>query len=181
MDIYTKILKYYLSSDTYFQSFIPYFFELYEHSGECFNEGKTYYFQSKLMKECTQRELRECGFSLTLSQELLQRYFTSDYTDQQLFSIIYGHWYGLTKKQLSQIADKRHKKQAWSILNYFMCNSKYDTVLIPFSELEKYRYQSEYFLTDETNSFQSIAVFENGAFLDLQTKITYTIPYEIFL
>lgn len=62
-----------------------------------------------------------------LSDEDIQKYFTGDYADEQVFAIAYGAWWKLTKSQLAQIADRQNRAVCWRYLDFFIHHRELET------------------------------------------------------
>lgn len=170
MKNYNKLLEYYLDSDCYFKSFIPCFFDLFGHFGKCESDEK-YFFQSELHRQILEREQAEFGFRITDPQDYIYQYFTMNYTDEQLFSIIFAYWYGLDHKQIQQIADKRRRKLSWHFLNYFLCSTVNDT---PTMDLYHFQYGGMYYIWND-NEGEHNAKCVDGLLKEIGSDICYQI------
>lgn len=142
-----KILDYYLVSECYFKIIISWFFDLFNHYGKCEYNEKTYFFESKLYRQIKQREKAEFGFKII--QDNVYHYFTTNYTDEQLFAIIFAYWCGINDNQIKQIADRRSKK-TWGnpnskkpSANISLSNYKYDGIYLIFDNCGN-EYEAEY-------------------------------------
>lgn len=134
MTLYQHLFAYYLNSDKCFGISVTDFFELYGFVGEC--SKKLYPFKSDIYIKCRDKERRDFGFKLKVSDSVIKKYYTINFEESQLFAIFFGLWYGLTTKQINQIADRRRPKTSWQRLFYFLCN--------PSSELfhDSYNYDN---------------------------------------
>lgn len=114
-----RLLKYYLDSDFFFGVYVDMFFEDI-HFGVCGKER--YVFKSQIYRGIEDKLNKTPGYELKLSCKKLLKYFTLLKNDYQLSAVIFGEWYGLSKRQLLQVADSRSPDLSWQKINYFLCN-----------------------------------------------------------
>lgn len=158
MTVYQYLLQYYLDSNLHFKSFATYFFEAYSHMGECGDklyadtysrgcdrQGKHYSFETALYRQCVGRVRREGGYALSLSDTLIQKYFTAKISEEQRFALIFSHWYGLQDAQVENLI--RLRKNAWELLQYYLCNRSKTDTLIPV----KNHYSGSYYVYAESS------------------------------
>lgn len=173
MKRYENFLDYYLDTDKYFRCFVPWFYDLYGHFGEC-GEDVIYDYESEIFMQLSKQEKSDFGFRLSLPEETIYKYFTMDYSDEQLFAVIFSHWCGLHKRQIQLIADKRREKVCWNFLNFFICNKDILSPDVKGNELNSYRYTGIYHLTS-SNGAERQAILSDGCFTDISTGQVYKI------
>lgn len=142
MSIYQQLLYYYLSSDVYYEHFRQIFFWQYKHSGECADPNlpypeitgydyngpdklpAPYPFYSEIYCQIYHIDLCEQTRRAIarLTDKEIYNYFTHIQSENQLFSTIFGYVNDLSDKQIAQIANLRHRKMCWDILNFFLVN-----------------------------------------------------------
>lgn len=160
MTTYQQLFRYYLDSPTFFTDMASWFFEVYEHFGECMRTKENfqkyckndqcdvprYSFESEIYSFCKTKLLNEQGYKINLSDLFLQRYFTANYCDEQLFSVIFSHWIGLQENQIQLIANPTKQNYSWDLLNYFLCNPTFEKINLSLAALSQYRYSGRYFI-----------------------------------
>ena len=143
--IYRLALRYYIESDEYIAE-KEYFLWAYNYTGSCadptlpyeeftglYTDKKIptpYLFESEISlrnKSLTDIELGEFRYiSERVSERNLERYFTNylkhPLFNGYLFAIFFGYANDLSDKQISQIADLRHRKTCQQILDFFLLN-----------------------------------------------------------
>ena len=62
-----------------------------------------------------------------MSDEKIRKYFTLLKNESQLSAVIFAEWYGLSRKQVRCVADRRSPYLSWQKLNYFLCNPESNT------------------------------------------------------
>lgn len=130
--IYEKIVKMYFQAERPdFNDCLSAFWLKYCYHGECEPKLSTadspserVYYTTDLYERCKERVLREQGFKMSLSDEEVEMYFGSNYSPDQLFAIMFGLWYGLSKTQIQQISETTSDLDAWDRLNYALCISE---------------------------------------------------------
>lgn len=133
MSIYQRLLYYYLSSNVYYDHFKQYFFDLYDHCGECSESALPYLYGEKVNRYpfCNEIYLtlkktdpyeQERRITARLTDRRIHNYFTKNFDESQLFAIVFSYVNELSDKQIAQIANLRHRKMCWDILNFFLVN-----------------------------------------------------------
>ncbi len=133
MSIYQQLLYYYLSSNVYYDHFKQYFFDLYDHCGECSESALPYLYGEKVNRYpfCSEIYLtlkktdpyeQERRITARLTGKRIHNYFTKNFDESQLFAVIFSYANELSDKQIAQIANLRHQKTCWDILNFFLIN-----------------------------------------------------------
>lgn len=123
----TKILSYYLDSEKYFHSHLMYFFDLFGYISYCIDKkGNRYEFASAVAVKTLAQEKADRGFVFTNEPTWLQEYFIREYSDEQLFAIVFGAWYGLPENACRMISNRTRQAFAWKILNGFLCGISCD-------------------------------------------------------
>ena len=168
MTIYQRLLQYYLDSETYFHYFILMFYSTYEHFGECGTEP--FNFESALYRQCSEREQREGGYHVRLSDSQIKQYF-SKYTEEQRFAILYAYWFGLNSTQIKNL--RIYRKGAWKLLQYYLCNPNRNNVL--FSDPNGYsgHYNGIYYISTYHSEFK--AFYRDGCLVSEDTGKQYEI------
>lgn len=115
MTIAQRLLQYYLSS-VRFSCELDDFLEDYDHDP-----------RSEIYQRTEDRLNRESGCHVSFSDDEIQRYFTEDYVETQVFSVVFGSWWGLTETQLAQISDRRNSCWCQNYLDFFICNPEIET------------------------------------------------------
>lgn len=118
---WTKILNYYLDSSTYFTGQMLDFFEYMKGNCEC--QGESYVFKSQVYLDYKKREKENGGrlhYLIGLSEKQAEKYFSSNYSDEQLFTIIFAHWWELPAEQIKTLAKKSVKKYCSILLEFFL-------------------------------------------------------------
>ena len=118
---YQKILEYYLDTDYFFKSFFYYFFNTFEHEGDCGIDLKIH-FESSVYYEINNRIKKEGGVKLKLPPEIIKKYMCGSYDDWQVFAIIISKWLSMSEEQILLISDKKCKQDCLMYLNYFIIN-----------------------------------------------------------
>lgn len=187
MVLNTKILNYYLDSETYFHSHLMYFFDLFGHISCCIdNKGNRHEFASAVAVKTLAREKADEGFIFFDEPSWLQEYFSKEYSDEQLFAIVFGAWYGLSESACRMIADRSRPTFAWKILNGFLCgmtSEKMKAILIDKSRttarkkqlLDMVEYDGDCEIYVDGGKIQAI---KNGETLTTQSGIIYKQIYE---
>lgn len=122
MSVYSKVYWYYLDSDEYSGN-KDLFFLLFDHRGICGKESTRFSFSSEIHRNNAERvKSCEASFCQRLTTSKFKYYFNKLWDSNQLFATVFAYEIGLTDKQISQISDLRHRKNAWEMLNYFLCN-----------------------------------------------------------
>ena len=117
-----ETLRYYLDSDRYFRSFLLYFFDLFGHISYCESQkGNRYEFASAIAVTTFEREQANAGFVFLNEPAWLQKYYTKEYSDEQLFAVIFGAWYGLSEKACQILSNKTRRAFVWPLLNCLLC------------------------------------------------------------
>ena len=156
MNIYQKILQFYLGSGLSFNDEMNNFFEDFEHKGKC--ENRKYYFESEIYRNHIDRlcDLPYHQVMVNLTDEEIKEYFTKHYTHHQLFAIIFAHWFKLSQKQIFQIKNIRNKYKCLDLLNYFLWNPEKEEY--PTEQVYIYaNFNQEYHVFDN-NTEKEIAV-----------------------
>lgn len=130
--IYQKTVELYFQSERpNFYDCLSAFWAKYRYHGECEPKSETtdlqsgrFFYTTDLYEKCKERELQERGFRVNLPDDDVEMYFGSDYSPDQLFAIMFGLWYGLSKRQIHQIAETTSDHDAWDRLNYALCGSQ---------------------------------------------------------
>ena len=128
MNIYQRTLEFYLDTRSYFDLQLDIFFEAFNHCGICQRENKEYVFESEIYRIYNKRIVdpnytKEFHrFRLKLTDTEIKCYFTKNYENGQLAAIIFAHWFGLTKRQIQQVASLKNKQRYPTMLNYFLWN-----------------------------------------------------------
>lgn len=133
--IYQKTVELYFQSERpNFYDCLSAFWAKYRYHGECEPKSETtdlqsgrFFYTTDLYEKCKERELQERGFRVNLPDDDVEMYFGSDYSPDQLFAIMFGLWYGLSKRQIKQIAETTSDLDAWDRLNYALCISERQT------------------------------------------------------
>lgn len=140
MSIYQLLLRYYLSSEIYYDNYKQLFWDIYNFRGECSESALPYLYGKEVNRYRfftetyinTERILSretECKVLTRMTDDEIQFYFTKIQDEKQLFAVIFGYENDLTDDQISQISDLRHRRQCWDILYFFLLNGetqKYD-------------------------------------------------------
>lgn len=144
MNIYQRALEFYLDTSSYLNMELDIFFEAFDHYGICQYKNKEYDFESEIYRTYNKRMvdsnyIKEFHiFKLNLTDTEINRYFTKNYENGQLAATIFAHWFGLTKRQVQQVANLKNKRYYHEILNYFLWNP----------EKEEYPTEKTYIHTD---------------------------------
>lgn len=171
-----KLIDYYLDSDCYFKSFVPWFFDLFDHYGKCENDNE-YFFESELYRSIRKRENLECGFHITCKQTDIYQYFNMNYSDEQLFAIIFAYWYGLNDKVIRKIADKRRSKSTWYLLNYYLCNRQMKMLDAKNLYTSEFHYSGVYFIWNNDYNERK-ANYQNGTLKEIDSETYYQIKQD---
>ncbi len=167
MNIYQRALQFYLDTRHYLDWELEMFFYRYTHYGTCVYENGTYHFESEIYRTYNKRMvdpnyIKEFHiFKLDLTDTEINRYLTKNYPDGQLAAVIFAHWFGLTKKQIQQIANLNNRKKYDKMLNFFLWNPS----------VEEYPFKQSYI---NTNLNQKYYV------LDKDTKKKITVCYAVY-
>lgn len=145
MNIYRLALRYYIESDDYIAE-KEYFLLAYNYTGFCADPSlpyeeftglytgeelpAPYLFESEISlrnKALTDIELGEFRhISERITDKNLERYFTNylkyPIGNEYLFAVFFAYTNDLSDKQITQIADLRHRKICRQILDYFLLN-----------------------------------------------------------
>jgi len=115
---YTRLLNYFIGSDL-FDYFIDSFFTTYQHFGKC---------QTKTNIICKfYSDTYKAAFSkgqiwnrISIPEKTIEQYFNQNYSDEQLFALVYGHWLGYTTKDLKAVGNIEQSKHSWKQLNQLL-------------------------------------------------------------
>ena len=133
MSIYQLLLRYYLSSEIYYDNLKQLFWDIYNFRGECSESALPYlygkevnryrfYTETYINTERIPSEEVECKILTRMTDDKIQFYFTRIQDEKQLFAVIFGYANDLSDKQISQVSDLRHRRQCWDILFFFLLN-----------------------------------------------------------
>lgn len=181
------ILDYYLDTDRYFHSCLHLFFDLFEHTGDCIgHDGIIRKFETAVAVQTFQREHEDAGFFFQEKPQWLYQYFSTEYTQEQVFSVVFGAWYGLSPKMCHLIGNRNWRKLSWRILNAFLCKMTYDevnavlrdkskTVLQKKAALEQVAYTGAYTIFLESG--QTLAIREQDSLITPE-GMKFRVAYE---
>lgn len=113
-----QLLRYYLASPKYFGALLKQFLNAYHHVGVCGDRALP--FESSAYRYRIEPWNQGWPIAFDLSSQTIQKHFSTEYTDQQLFAVIVAEGSGLSVKQIDQIADRRCPNEAWDRLNFFL-------------------------------------------------------------
>lgn len=133
VSIYQLLLRYYLSSEIYYDNLKQLFLDIYNFCGECSESALPYlygkevnryrfYTETYMNTERIPSEEVEYKILTRMTDDKIQFYFTRIQDEKQLFAVIFGYANDLSDKQISQISDLRHRRQCWDILFFFLLN-----------------------------------------------------------
>lgn len=133
MSIYQLLLRYYLSSEIYYDSLKQLFLDTYNFNGECSESalrslyGKEvnryrFYTETYMSTERTTSEEVERKILTRMTDDIIQFYFTRIQDEKQLFAVIFSYANDLSDKQISQISDLQHRRHCWDFLYFFLLN-----------------------------------------------------------
>ena len=124
----------YLSSKCGFEMYLEYYLLTFNHMGECV-EKATHAFRSDLeshrhirinnlalsfyddvYKTIQQRKREESGFHLRLNDSIITSLNRKNYSNRQLFCVVFSYWYGLGEQQIACISDELHGENCEEIL-----------------------------------------------------------------
>ncbi|MEG2073879.1 MAG: hypothetical protein RRY54_03860 [Angelakisella sp.] len=62
------------------------------------------------------------GIIVELPDKKVCEYFEKSYSEEQLFCIIFAHWYGLPPDRIEMLTNRRYSDKCYRILDYFLFN-----------------------------------------------------------
>ena len=130
MNIHQLALRYYLRQAWSFEEMLHNFFSYGDAS---FQSQKTNIMYSgyapmylKVLQRIINTDHRNTtgnqGMIVELPDKEVIAYFEKSYCENQLFCIMFAHWYGLPPKQIKILANRKYQNKCYSILEYFLFN-----------------------------------------------------------
>lgn len=156
MLLYERLLNYYLSSDD-FTVGADLFFDCYYHVGQCLDDRNGHWvrFETRIYRQISKRIKEEQGYHLQLTDQKIKQYFGS-YQGSQLFDVIFAEWYGLSEKQIHQIACYCPTLSCPSGLDFFLRYPQEGEISIVGNDHTLYYVQ--------TDAEKQLATVKNGRF-----------------
>lgn len=172
------IIEYYMDSQNHFQSCVNHFFEIYNHVGRCYEniDGKDIsisVFRSEIYIQYEEKLKDEEGYRLQAPERAFKKLFTKGYTKEKLFALVFGTWFGLSDKQISQIENKRDQKSAWNLLDFFLRYLDRQNADFHKNNPSRYMQKTRYFI--ETESYAIPATFSDGSLISKSGTRRFTI------
>lgn len=137
MSMISQLVRFYFASYSFWRN-RERFIESYGREEEIYNRGRAdggSYCEAPVV----------CS---ALSEDEIEKFFTPDLPESQLFAVMFGAWWGVPKEQLEVLAAGAARETSWQLLDHLM--TRYSR------ELPKYRYRYLYrfkaFDPDETAS-----------------------------
>lgn len=162
-----NILNYYLDSERFFQIYLNIFLDEFNHMGDMIMNGKVFDFETAVAHNIYQKlNCNDGYFDLKLPSQKIKEYFSFNFTESQLFSVIFGCWYGLPEEQIEVIKNGARESICWVLLNCFLSGMTVETALCilnntskvndRFDDFYKYKYKGIYYLTPNGGQTEEI-------------------------
>lgn len=129
--MYEDILRYYLDSELYFHYYLEMFQEEFLLNGECGQERYCFYSDAGLLIK--EKAKKGGGVHFELPEKLIKKYFLKEYSEEQLFAIVFAHWYNLDAKSIQFISNKNYGSYSEYILACFLNGNSYEDIKNIFS------------------------------------------------
>lgn len=177
-----KIVNYYLDSEMYFYIHLLVFFSSFGHIVDCIDDsGIIYEAYSSIAAKTFARKDEAEGFYICEEEvpEWLVNYYNIEYSDEQLFAIVFGAWWGLSKEECHMIANRNRRNLSWKILNCFLCGMTCEEVKSILNNKELSSQEKENLLSEVEpagmyeickDSNRVIAEKQGEEFIDIKTR-----------
>lgn len=128
--MYEKILNYYFDSAYYFHLTLNDFKETFLLEGECGKERYRFYSDIGLL--INKKTKQSCGFHLQLADSIIKKVFFTNYSDNQIFTAIFAHWYNFEEDKIKLVSNKNYDKYCCQILACFLNGVDNETIIEVF-------------------------------------------------
>ena len=159
-----QLLHYYLSSPKYFGGSLEWFLKSYHHVGVCGDSQLP--FESGAYRDRISPWNQGWPITFDLSDQTIQKHFSTEYSDHQLFAVIVAEGIGMSENQIHQIADRRYPDKSWDRLNFFLWHPQEDGVT-------KTDHPLPYYV--DTSAGEITAVYRDGALVASDTGMVLRI------